>query len=158
MVLRYLLEYAGDVAEACELMQRVPVNGAYNVMLLDRENHFENLAVVPGQEMLKMGTRVSTNHQPGSSWPIYEEKVSTHLRYRHRCTTPSLGAVSARYTAPPSTRRAGLANISGPSTAGLSTAASSTIASTSSISSTPRAIRTTVRPTVKSTPPNRCRC
>jgi len=149
MVLRYLLEYAGDVAEACELMQRVPVNGAYNVMLLDRENHFENLAVVPGQEMLKMGTRVSTNHQPGSSWPIYEEK---------RCTTPSLGAVSARYTAPPSTRRAGLANISGPSTAGLSTAASSTIASTSSISSTPRAIRTTVRPTVKSTPPNRCRC
>jgi len=71
MVLRYLLEYAGDVAEACELMQRVPVNGAYNVMLLDRENHFENLAVVPGQEMLKMGTRVSTNHQPGSSWPLY---------------------------------------------------------------------------------------
>jgi predicted choloylglycine hydrolase len=83
MVLRYLLEYAGDVAEACDLLQRVPVNGAYNVMLLDRENRFETLAVAPGQEILRMGTRVSTNHQPGSSWPIYEEKVDTHLRYRH---------------------------------------------------------------------------
>ncbi|MCP4470362.1 MAG: hypothetical protein GY815_06705 [Gammaproteobacteria bacterium] len=83
LVLRYLLEHAGDVAEACELIQRVPVNGAYNIMLLDRENRFETLAVVPGQELLKMGTRVSTNHQPGSSWPVYEEKVGTHLRYRY---------------------------------------------------------------------------
>ena len=49
----------------------------------DRENRFETLAVVPGQEMLKMGTRVSTNHQPGSSWPIYEEKVHTHYRYQY---------------------------------------------------------------------------
>jgi predicted choloylglycine hydrolase len=83
MVLRYLLEYAGDVAEACELMQHLPVHGAYNIMLLDRENRFETLAVVPGQEMLKMGSRVSTNHQPGGSWPLYEEKVHTHYRYHY---------------------------------------------------------------------------
>jgi predicted choloylglycine hydrolase len=83
LVLRYLLENAGNVAEACELLQRVPVNGAYNVMLLDRDRHFETLAIAPGQEPLKMGTRVSTNHQPGSSWPLYEEKVSTHLRYQY---------------------------------------------------------------------------
>ena len=97
LLLRYLLEYAGDVAEACELIQRVPVNGAYNVMLLDRDaNRFETLAVVPGQEMLKMGTRVSTNHQPGSSWPIYEEKVSTHLRYRYLDEVTASGRFNAR--------------------------------------------------------------
>jgi predicted choloylglycine hydrolase len=96
MVLRYLLEYAGDVAEACELMQRVPVHGAYNVMLLDRENRFETLAVVPGQEMLKMGTRVSTNHQPGGSWPIYEEKVHTHQRYRYLDEITAAGRLSSR--------------------------------------------------------------
>ena len=83
LVLRYLLEYAGDVAEACELLERIPVHGAYNVMLLDRERNFETIAIAPGQQPLKMGTRVSTNHQPGSSWPIYEEKVFTHLRYQH---------------------------------------------------------------------------
>ena len=83
LVLRYLLEYAGDVAEACDLLRRIPVNGAYNIMLLDRESRFETVAVTPDQEMLKMGTRVSTNHQPGSSWPLYEEKVYTHQRYQH---------------------------------------------------------------------------
>jgi predicted choloylglycine hydrolase len=83
LVLRYLLEYAGNVAEACELLERIPVHGAYNVMLLDRDANFETIAIAAGRQPLKMGTRVSTNHQPGSSWPIYEEKVSTHLRYHH---------------------------------------------------------------------------
>ena len=83
LVLRYLLEYAGNVAEACALLKRIPVHGAYNVMLLDRDAKFETIAIAPGMEPLKMGTRVSTNHQPGSSWPIYEEKVSTHSRYQH---------------------------------------------------------------------------
>jgi predicted choloylglycine hydrolase len=83
LVLRYLLEYAGNVAEACELLEHVPVHGAYNVMLLDRDANFETVAIAAGQPPLKLGARVSTNHQPGSSWPIYEEKVSTHLRYQH---------------------------------------------------------------------------
>ena len=95
ILLRYLLECAGDVAEACELLQRVPVHGAYNVMLLDRNNRFETLAIMPGQDPLKMGTRVSTNHQPGSSWPIYEEKVSTHLRYRYLEEITSAGQLTA---------------------------------------------------------------
>lgn len=83
LVLRYLLEYAGNVREACELLMRIPVNGAYNVMLLDRDSQFETVAIAPGQQPLKLGTRVSTNHQPDSSWPLYEEKVNTHQRYRY---------------------------------------------------------------------------
>ena len=95
LVLRYLLEYAGNVTEACELLEHVPVHGAYNVMLLDRDANFETIAIAADQRPLKLGTRVSTNHQPDSSWPIYEEKVSTHLRYRHLDTVTSARQLSA---------------------------------------------------------------
>lgn len=81
ILLRYLLEYAGNVSEACELIARVPVNGAYNVMLLDSDASFETLAIAPGQAPLALKATVSTNHQPGSSWPIYEEKVATYPRF-----------------------------------------------------------------------------
>ena len=96
IVLRYLLECAGNVSEACELLQRIPVHGAYNVMLLDRDARFETVAIAPGHEPIKLGTRVSTNHQPGSSWPIYEEKVSTHARYRHLESVIAEGGYKAR--------------------------------------------------------------
>ena len=95
LVLRYLLEYAGNVAEACELLEHIPVHGAYNVMLLDRDANVETIAIAAGQQPLKLGTRISTNHQPGSSWPIYEEKVSTHLRYQHLDTITATQQLSA---------------------------------------------------------------
>jgi len=106
MVLRYLLEFAGNVAEASEMLLRIPVNGAYNVMLLDRDDRFETIAIAPDHEPMKLGTRVSTNHQPGSSWPIYEEKVHTHQRYHHLETLVagqhgSASEFSRRFLSPP---------------------------------------------------------
>lgn len=83
LLLRYLLEFAGNVGEACELIQRVPVQGAYNIMLLDREAIFETVEIAPGCEPTRVGHRVATNHQASSSWPLYEEKVLTHARCRH---------------------------------------------------------------------------
>jgi predicted choloylglycine hydrolase len=51
ILLRYLLEFAGNVGEACELIRRIPVQGAYNIMLLDRESKFETveLATLRGE-------------------------------------------------------------------------------------------------------------
>jgi predicted choloylglycine hydrolase len=63
LLLRYLLEFAGNVNEACELVQRVPVQGAYNIMLLDREANFETVEIAPGCEPTRVGHRVATNHQ-----------------------------------------------------------------------------------------------
>lgn len=83
ILLRYLLEFAGDVKQACELIRRVPVQGAYNIMLLDRETNFETVELDAGREPEFIGSPVSTNHQAGSSWPIYEEKVFTHARFQH---------------------------------------------------------------------------
>ena len=83
LVLRYLLEFAGDVDEATEMIRRLPIQGAYNIMLLDRGNRFRTVAVAPGREAEILRTRVATNHQADSDWPLYEEKVLTHARYEH---------------------------------------------------------------------------
>ena len=83
LVLRYLLEFAGDIGEAVELLRRVPVQGAYNVMLLDSTGSFETIEIAPGSEPRLVGSRVATNHQADSHWPLYEEKVFTHARYQH---------------------------------------------------------------------------
>lgn len=95
ILLRYLLEYAGDVREACELIRRVPVHGAYNIMLLDSEARFETVAVCAGGESSFLGSAVSTNHQADSSWPLYEEKVQTHLRYQYLTDLTQAGHHSA---------------------------------------------------------------
>jgi len=83
LVLRYLLEFAGDVKEASELIRRIPVQGAYNIMLLDREANHQTVEIAPGCEPHFVGSRVATNHQAGSHWPLYEEKVLTHVRFQH---------------------------------------------------------------------------
>jgi len=83
IILRYLLEFAGDVKEASELIRRVPVQGAYNIMLLDSEANFETVEIDAGREPAFIGKRVATNHQADSHWPLYEEKVFTHARYQH---------------------------------------------------------------------------
>jgi predicted choloylglycine hydrolase len=83
IVLRYLLEFAGDVSEACELIRSIPIQGAYNIMLLDRANNFETVAVAAGQEAQLLGSHIATNHQSDSQWPLYEEKVLTHARFEH---------------------------------------------------------------------------
>ena len=83
VVMRYLLEFAGDVREASELLHRIPVHGAYNITMLDAEDRFDTIAIGPAQQPQSLGTAVATNHQPGSSWPLYEEKVATHQRYAY---------------------------------------------------------------------------
>lgn len=83
IILRYLLEFAGDVKEAGELIRRIPVQGAYNIMLLDREANFEMVEIDAGRQPAFTGNCVATNHQADSHWPLYEEKVFTHARYQH---------------------------------------------------------------------------
>ena len=51
--------------------------------LLDREANHQTLEIAPGCEPKLVGGRVATNHQAGSHWPLYEEKVLTHVRFQH---------------------------------------------------------------------------
>ncbi len=83
LVLRYLLEFAGDVEEACDLLQRVPIQGAYNILLLDANARFKSVEIVPGRNPSFGTSTATTNHQSDSNWPLYEEKVFTHVRASH---------------------------------------------------------------------------
>ena len=81
ILLRYILEYASNVSEACELAKDIPIHGAYNVTLLDRNADVATLAITAGESTKINSAGVATNHQAGSSWPKYEEKVLTFLRH-----------------------------------------------------------------------------
>jgi predicted choloylglycine hydrolase len=95
LVLRYLLESAGNVAEARELLDRLPVQGAYNVMLFDADLNYVTVVLSPGQQPRYLDDRVATNHQSDSSWPIYEEKVLTHQRQQYLSNMISQVGLSA---------------------------------------------------------------
>jgi predicted choloylglycine hydrolase len=83
ILLRYLLEYATNVKQAIELVKGIPVHGAYNVTLLDRNADFATIVIAPGEQSRVTRAGIATNHQQGSSWPRYEEKVQTALRFEH---------------------------------------------------------------------------
>ena len=83
ILLRYLLEYATDVKGAIELVKDIPVHGAYNVTLLDRNADYATIAISPGKPSRVTRAGIATNHQKGSSWPRYEEKVQTKKRFQH---------------------------------------------------------------------------
>ncbi|MFT5658350.1 MAG: putative choloylglycine hydrolase [Gammaproteobacteria bacterium] len=81
ILLRYILEYASNVKEAVELVKDIPVHGAYNVTLLDRQANFSTLMMAPGETTREIATQIATNHQQLGGWPRYEEKVQTALRH-----------------------------------------------------------------------------
>ncbi len=83
ILLRYILEYATSVKQAIELVKGIPIHGAYNVTLLDRDADYATIAIAPGRPSRVTRAGIATNHQRGSSWPKYEEKVQTALRFEH---------------------------------------------------------------------------
>ena len=81
ILLRYILEYASNVREAVELVKDIPIHGAYNVTLLDKQANFTTLMIAPSEVTREIPTAVATNHQKLGGWPLYEEKVQTKKRY-----------------------------------------------------------------------------
>jgi len=81
ILLRYILEYATNIKEAIELVKDIPVHGAYNVTLLDRNANCSTLVIAPDQSTRVTNAAIATNHQTGSSWPKYQERVQTALRF-----------------------------------------------------------------------------
>lgn len=62
LVVRYLLQTAGSVAEAVSMLDRVPVHMAYNLLLMDRHEAVTVL-VQPGRPPERFDLRASTNHR-----------------------------------------------------------------------------------------------
>jgi hypothetical protein len=150
LLLRYLLEFAGDVKEACELIRPIPVQGAYNIMLLDREANHQTLKCLPMSAFstCKMSSRTANTrhgHLPVNSCSF-------------RFTTVALRAASARFTTLPFTLKAGPASISGLTISGNSASKTSSTASTTLLLSIPMVIPRTAKPIARSTPASHCPC
>jgi predicted choloylglycine hydrolase len=81
ILLRYILEYATNVREAIELAKDIPIHGAYNLTLLDRDANCSTLVIAPDQPTRVTDAVIATNHQSGGSWPKYQQRVQTALRF-----------------------------------------------------------------------------
>lgn len=68
-ILRYVLEFCSTVAEAVEVLMRVPSHMSYNVTLVDRSGAFKTLQLAPDRSTLVTDATFSVNHQNPEEWP-----------------------------------------------------------------------------------------
>jgi predicted choloylglycine hydrolase len=83
LVIRYLLEVCETVAEAREVLARVPVHAAQNVTVLDRAGDFLTVCLSPDREPQFKHVPAATNHQREDDWPEYARAVRTLEREQY---------------------------------------------------------------------------
>jgi predicted choloylglycine hydrolase len=81
LLLRYLLEQCGDVAQALEAIPAVPVNLSYNIALVDAAGDSALVRVAPDHapEVIR-GHVCACNRQGETEWPEHAEQTETELR------------------------------------------------------------------------------
>jgi len=77
LVVRYLLEVARSVAEAIEILSRLPVSMAYNVGLVDRLGHGAIIAVAPDKPAVVTPSLTAGNRQGPTEWPEHAAMCAT---------------------------------------------------------------------------------
>jgi predicted choloylglycine hydrolase len=77
LVVRYVLEFARDVAEALEILARVPVQLAYNVALVDRSGRGEIAQISPDRPLRLAKQRTAANRQGATEWPQHAAFCAT---------------------------------------------------------------------------------
>jgi len=82
LLLRYLLEECGDVAQAVEAIPAVPVNLSYNVLLVDAGGDSALVRVAPDHApvVLRHHPVCACNRQGYTEWPEHAEQTETELR------------------------------------------------------------------------------
>jgi hypothetical protein len=71
LVLRYVLEFCQQVAQAVAVLQRVPTHMTYNVTLLDRSGASATVFTGPDRAAEVVQRAYATNHQHEIEWPQY---------------------------------------------------------------------------------------
>jgi predicted choloylglycine hydrolase len=90
LVLRYLLEFARDTAEAAAILKRVPVNMTYSVTLLDAQGDWATVFVAPDRPVEVTRNQAVTNFQHEVEWP--EHARATRSPERLACLQAQLAA------------------------------------------------------------------
>ena len=81
IVVRYLLETCATVAEGVAALERIPVQAAYNVTLVDRHANHATVWLAAGEPARVTFDRVATNHQGVVDWPEYAHWTRTVERF-----------------------------------------------------------------------------
>ena len=80
LVLRYVLERCSVVAEAVDVLTRVPINMAYNVTVLDAEHAFATVVLAPDRAPEVRDSPLATNHQDEGERTPHAEATRTFER------------------------------------------------------------------------------
>ena len=80
LVLRYVLECCATVAEAIDVLERVPVHLAYNVALVDRSGAEAIVYVSPDRGAIVSGKTTCANRQGQTEWPEHAAFCATVTR------------------------------------------------------------------------------
>jgi predicted choloylglycine hydrolase len=75
LVIRYLLEVAGDVGEGVEVLRRLPHQLSYNITLSDRAGRVATVYVAPDRPARVTDRRATTNHPETVEWPEHSTWV-----------------------------------------------------------------------------------
>ena len=77
MVLRYVLEFATNTAEAVAMLERIPVHMSYSVAVVDRAGSHATVYVNPDRPAEVVARRVSTNHQHKVEWARHADTTKS---------------------------------------------------------------------------------
>lgn len=83
LILRYVLETCSTLAEARDVLKRVPSHMSYNVSLLDASGEHAVAVVAPDRAVKILSSAVATNHQHGTKWTRYDQFTCSADRERH---------------------------------------------------------------------------
>ena len=82
VILRYILQTCETVAEARDVLVRVPCHMSYNVTVLDRNRDYLTAYLAPDREALITHAAVATNHQERVEWKSHARFTATVERER----------------------------------------------------------------------------
>ncbi len=68
-ILRYVLEFCSTVAEAVDVLTRVPSHMSYNVTAVDRTGAIKTVQLAPDKAPVVSDALYTTNHQGAVDWP-----------------------------------------------------------------------------------------
>jgi predicted choloylglycine hydrolase len=83
LVIRYVLETCATVADAIAALERLPVQAAYNVTLVDGHANHATVWLLPGEPAQVTTDRVTTNHQGVVDWPEHARWTRSVERLDH---------------------------------------------------------------------------
>jgi predicted choloylglycine hydrolase len=83
LVIRYVLDVCGTVAEAVRVLRRVPVHMSYNVTVLDRSGDRATVYLAPDRPARVTGLAATTNHQGEVEWAPYVAAIRSVERLEY---------------------------------------------------------------------------